>query len=88
MELFATDLDRLAFLLEADASFYLDDLIAQGVELVAEELPGARCSAEIGGMRWFQCVLLCCNEMIQSRLKYRLGGKTGDPYRHVGFQLR
>lgn len=39
MELFATDLDRLAFLLEADASCYLDDLIAQGAELVTKELP-------------------------------------------------
>ncbi|MCL5102761.1 MAG: DNA adenine methylase, partial [Armatimonadetes bacterium] len=39
MELFATDLDRLAFLLETDASCYLADLIAQGAELVTEELP-------------------------------------------------
>ncbi len=39
MELFATDLDRLAFLLETDAACYLEDLVAQGVELVTEELP-------------------------------------------------
>lgn len=39
MELFATDLDRLAFLLETDASCHLDWLIAQGAELVTEELP-------------------------------------------------
>lgn len=39
MKLFATDLDRLAFLLETDASRRLDELIAQGGELVTEELP-------------------------------------------------
>jgi len=39
MELFATDLERLAFLLETDASCYLEDLVAQGTELVTEELP-------------------------------------------------
>ena len=39
MELFATDRDRLAFLLETDASCHLADLIAQGAELVTEELP-------------------------------------------------
>ncbi len=39
MELFATDLERLAFLLETDASCYLEDLIAQSAELVTEELP-------------------------------------------------
>ncbi|MHB9037890.1 MAG: DNA adenine methylase [Armatimonadota bacterium] len=39
MQLFATDQDRLAFLLETDASCYLADLIAQGAELVTEELP-------------------------------------------------
>ena len=39
MQLFATDNDRLAFLLEADASLALDELIAQGEELVTEELP-------------------------------------------------
>lgn len=39
MELFATDLDRLAFLIETDASCYLEDLVAQGAELVTEELP-------------------------------------------------
>ncbi|MCL5105428.1 MAG: DNA adenine methylase, partial [Armatimonadetes bacterium] len=39
MELFATDLDRLAFLLETDASCHLEDLVAQGAELVTEELP-------------------------------------------------
>ena len=39
MELFATDLDRLAFLLETDAARRLESLIAQGAELVTEELP-------------------------------------------------
>lgn len=39
MELFATDLDRLAFLLETDAACHLEDLIAQAAELVTEELP-------------------------------------------------
>jgi len=39
MELFATDLERLAFLLETDTARCLDDLIAQAVELVTEELP-------------------------------------------------
>ncbi|HOV76308.1 MAG TPA: DNA adenine methylase, partial [Candidatus Hydrogenedentes bacterium] len=41
MELFATDLDRLGFLLETDATFglHLESLAAQGVELVTEELP-------------------------------------------------
>ncbi|MDH7601923.1 MAG: DNA adenine methylase [Armatimonadota bacterium] len=39
MELFATDLDRLAFLLETDAVCHLEDLIAQAAELVTEELP-------------------------------------------------
>jgi len=39
MQLFATDLDRLAFLLETDASRHLDDLLAQAAELVTEELP-------------------------------------------------
>ncbi|MHB9038327.1 MAG: DNA adenine methylase [Armatimonadota bacterium] len=39
MQLFATDQDRLAFLLETDASCYLADLIAQSAELVTEELP-------------------------------------------------
>lgn len=38
MQLFATDNDRLAFLLEADASLASDEFIAQGVELVTEEL--------------------------------------------------
>ncbi len=41
MELFATDLDRLGFLLETDAALglHLESLAAQGVELVTEELP-------------------------------------------------
>ena len=39
MELFTTDLDRLAFLLEADAARRLEALIAEGAELVTEELP-------------------------------------------------
>lgn len=39
MQLFATDNDRLAFLLETDASRHLDWLIAQAAELVTEELP-------------------------------------------------
>lgn len=39
MQLFATDLDRLAFLLETDASLHLDELLAQGEEIVTEELP-------------------------------------------------
>ncbi len=41
MELFATDLDRLGFLLETDAALglHLESLAAQDVELVSEELP-------------------------------------------------
>jgi len=41
MEVFATELDRLGFLLETDASLglHLESLAAQGVELVTEELP-------------------------------------------------
>jgi adenine-specific DNA-methyltransferase len=39
MELFATDLDRLAFLLETDAARRIELLIAQGAELVIKELP-------------------------------------------------
>ncbi len=39
MELFATDSDRLAFLLETDASRHLERLLAQATELVTEELP-------------------------------------------------
>ncbi|MCL4552520.1 MAG: DNA adenine methylase [Candidatus Marsarchaeota archaeon] len=39
MQLFATDRDRLAFLLETDADLALGELIAQGEELVSEELP-------------------------------------------------
>ena len=39
MQLFATDLDRLAFLLETDASRHLDQLLAEAAELVTEELP-------------------------------------------------
>ncbi|MCE5322390.1 DNA adenine methylase [bacterium] len=39
MQLFATDLDRLAFLLETDASRHLEILLAQAAELVTEELP-------------------------------------------------
>jgi adenine-specific DNA-methyltransferase len=39
MDLFATDLDRLAFLLETDAACRLDELLAQAAELVTEELP-------------------------------------------------
>ncbi|MHB1001949.1 MAG: DNA adenine methylase [Armatimonadota bacterium] len=39
MQLFATDNERLAFLLETDASFALGELLAQGDELVTEELP-------------------------------------------------
>ena len=38
MQLFATDNDRLAFLLETDASRHLE-LLAQAAELVSEELP-------------------------------------------------
>ena len=42
MELFATDLDRLGFLLETDAALglHLGSLAGQGVEPVTEELPG------------------------------------------------
>ncbi|MEN6358265.1 MAG: DNA adenine methylase [Armatimonadota bacterium] len=39
MQLFATDLDRLAFLLETDASRHLELLLAQAAELITEELP-------------------------------------------------
>ncbi|MEN6521117.1 MAG: DNA adenine methylase [Armatimonadota bacterium] len=39
MQLFVTDRDRLAFLLETDASRRLDELVAEGAELVTEELP-------------------------------------------------
>lgn len=39
MQLFATDNDRLAFLLETDASCHLERLLAQAAELVTEELP-------------------------------------------------
>ncbi len=39
MQLFATDIDRLAFLLETDASRHLERLLAQAAELVTEELP-------------------------------------------------
>ena len=39
MQLFATDLDRLAFLLETDASRHLDELLAEAAEPVTEELP-------------------------------------------------
>ncbi len=39
MQLFATDRDRLAFLLETDADLALGNLLAQGEELVTEELP-------------------------------------------------
>ncbi len=39
MQLFATDNDRLAFLLETDASRHLDELLAEAAELVTEELP-------------------------------------------------
>ncbi|MHB9037071.1 MAG: DNA adenine methylase [Armatimonadota bacterium] len=39
MQLFTTDNDRLAFLLETDASCHLEQLLAQGAELVTEELP-------------------------------------------------
>lgn len=39
MQLFATDNDRLAFLLETDASRHLERLLAQAAELVTEELP-------------------------------------------------
>ena len=39
MQLFATDLDRLAFLLETDASHHLDELLAEAAEPVTEELP-------------------------------------------------
>lgn len=39
MLLFATDNDRLAFLLETDASRHLERLLAQAAELVTEELP-------------------------------------------------
>ncbi|MCE5314017.1 MAG: DNA adenine methylase [Armatimonadota bacterium] len=39
MELFATDIDRLAFLLETDFAFHMGNLAAQGTELVTEELP-------------------------------------------------
>lgn len=39
MELFATDLDRLAFLLETDAVYNLEQLLTRATELVTEELP-------------------------------------------------
>jgi len=39
MQLFATELDRLAFLLETDAACHYDELLAQAAELVTEELP-------------------------------------------------
>jgi adenine-specific DNA-methyltransferase len=39
MQLFATDRGRLAFLLETDADLALGNLLAQGEELVTEELP-------------------------------------------------
>ena len=39
MQLFATDNDRLVFLLETDASRHLERLLAQAAELVTEELP-------------------------------------------------
>ncbi len=39
MQLFATDYDRLAFLLETDASLALGELIAQGEEPDSEEVP-------------------------------------------------
>ena len=39
MELCATDLDRLAFVLETDATCHLEDLVSQGVDLATEELP-------------------------------------------------
>lgn len=39
MKLFATDLERLAFLLETDASRHLEILLAEGASLVTEELP-------------------------------------------------
>ena len=39
MQLFATDNDRLAFLLETDASRHLERMLAQTAELVTEELP-------------------------------------------------
>lgn len=39
MQLFATDNDRLAFLLETDASRHLEQLLAEAAEFVTEELP-------------------------------------------------
>jgi hypothetical protein len=39
VELFATDLERIAFLLEGDASLHLEQLLSDAAELVTEELP-------------------------------------------------